>query len=94
MLVQDLRDAASLVGVLAFCTGATAYYYVVFYRSRLVPRWLSAWGLAGTALGLIAALLVLFREIGMLSRPARTASVADPPEPVSLSGRRRCRRSR
>ena len=68
VLVRDLRHAASLVGVLAFYTGATAYY-VVFYRSWLVPRWLSVWGLAGTALGLTAALLVLFREIGMLSGP-------------------------
>jgi hypothetical protein len=47
-LVRDLRDAAGCVGFLAFCTGATLYY-LVFYRSQLIPRWLSAWGLAGTA---------------------------------------------
>ena len=29
-------------------------YYYVFYRSRLVPRWLSGWGLVGAALMLVA----------------------------------------
>jgi len=65
-LVRDLRDSAGCVGVLAFYTGATLYY-LIFYRSRLIPRWLSAWGLAGTALGLVAGLLVLFQSIGTLS---------------------------
>ena len=29
-------------------------YYYVLYRSRLVPRWLSGWGLAGAGLCLVA----------------------------------------
>jgi len=49
-LLLTLRDQASLAGVLAFYLGASMYYYV-FYRPRLIPRWLSGWGLAGTALG-------------------------------------------
>lgn len=65
-LVRDLRDAASCVGVLAFCTGATLYY-LIFYRSQLIPRWLSLWGLAGTVLCLAAGLLVLFQSIAVLS---------------------------
>ena len=65
-LVRDLRDAAGCVGFLAFCTGATLYY-LVFYRSRLIPRWLSAWGLAGTAISLVSGLLVLFQSIAVLS---------------------------
>jgi uncharacterized protein DUF4386 len=65
-LVRDLRDSAGCVGILAFYTGATLYY-LVFYRSQLIPRWLSAWGLAGTVLGLVAGLLVLFQSIAVLS---------------------------
>jgi hypothetical protein len=65
-LVRDLRDSAGCVGVLAFYTGATLYY-LIFYRSRLIPRWLSAWGLAGVVLGLAAGLLVLFRSVAPLS---------------------------
>lgn len=65
-LVRDLRDAAGVVGVLAFCTGATLYY-LIFYRSQLIPRWLSVWGLAGTVLCLTAGLLVLLQSIAVLS---------------------------
>ncbi len=65
-LVRDLRDSASCVGVLAFCTGATLYY-LIFYRSQLIPRWLSVWGLVGTVLCLTAGLLVLFQSITVLS---------------------------
>jgi hypothetical protein len=54
------------VGVLAFCTGATLYY-LIFYRSQLIPRWLSVWGLVGTVLCLTAGLLVLFQSIAVLS---------------------------
>jgi hypothetical protein len=56
------------VPVLAFYTGATLYY-LIFYRSQLIPRWLSAWGLAGTALGLTAGLQVFFQSIAVLSGP-------------------------
>lgn len=64
-LVRDMRDSAGCVAVLAFYIGATLYY-VTFYQSRLIPRWLSVWGMAGTALGLAAGLLVLFQAIGAL----------------------------
>jgi Domain of unknown function (DUF4386) len=65
-LLRTLRDQSGLTGVMAFCIGASLYYYV-FYRSRLIPRWLSGWGLAGTALALVAAMLVLFRAAGYMS---------------------------
>jgi hypothetical protein len=65
-LVRDLRNSAGCVAVLAFYAGATLYY-LIFYRSQLIPRWLSVWGLAGTAFGLTAGLLVLFQAIGTLS---------------------------
>jgi hypothetical protein len=65
-LIRDLRDSAGTVGVLAFCTGATLYY-LIFYRSQLIPRWLSVWGLVGTVLCLTADLLVLFQSIAVLS---------------------------
>lgn len=47
------------VGVLTFGLGAFMYY-VVFYKSRLVPRWLSAWGLVGVTLVTVSSLLVMF----------------------------------
>ncbi|HEY3437367.1 MAG TPA: DUF4386 domain-containing protein [Actinotalea sp.] len=65
-LLLALRDRASMTGVLAFYLGGTLYY-VIFFRSRLVPRWLSGWGIAATTLGLTAALLVFFGLTEMFS---------------------------
>jgi hypothetical protein len=65
-LLKAGRDWASLVGILAFYPGALMYYFV-FYKSRLVPRWLSGWGVVAAALGLVAALLVLFRVTTSMS---------------------------
>jgi Domain of unknown function (DUF4386) len=65
-LLRAFRDQTSLTGVLAFYLGALMYYYI-FFRSRLIPRWLSAWGFAGAVLGLAAGLLVLFRATGFMS---------------------------
>jgi hypothetical protein len=53
---------------LVFCLGALMYYYI-FYHTRLVPRWLSDWGLLGATLGIVASLLVMFRLIAPLSAP-------------------------
>lgn len=54
-----VRDHAGVVAVLAFCLGAFLYY-TVFFQARLVPRWLSGWGLAAIILLLVACVLALF----------------------------------
>lgn len=41
--------------VLAFLSGALMHYYVLF-ATRLIPRWLSVWGLAAVALAVVAAI--------------------------------------
>jgi hypothetical protein len=83
-LIRDLRDSAGTVGVLAFCTGATLYY-LIFYRSQLIPRWLSLWGLAGTALCLTAALLVLFQSIAALSSTQAALSLPLGAQEITLA---------
>jgi hypothetical protein len=49
-----------------WCIGA-AIYYTVFYRARLLPRWLSAWGLLSLLLMLIGAITAMFGLISAFS---------------------------
>jgi hypothetical protein len=59
-LLLAAKDLAGFVlGVMAFCIGG-GLYYVVFYRTRLVPRWLSAWGLVALVLLFSAVIITLF----------------------------------
>jgi hypothetical protein len=67
VLLTAARDwLGPMAGVLTFGLGALMYYWVL-YQARLVPRWLSAWGLVGITLVLVAGLLVMFRLAGPLS---------------------------
>jgi uncharacterized protein DUF4386 len=54
--------------VLAFCIGALMYY-ITFYQTKLVPRWLSGWGLGGVTLLAAGAILVMFGVVAPLSTP-------------------------
>lgn len=61
-LILEVRVWAGFVlGVIAFCIGGSLYYYIM-YRSRLIPRWLSAWGLVGLASIFLMTLLLAFGE--------------------------------
>lgn len=48
--------------LICFSIGASMYY-VVFYQHRLVPRWLSGWGLISITLVTIASVMVMFGVI-------------------------------
>lgn len=66
-LLLAANDQANQVAVtLAWCTGALMYYSL-FYKYKLIPRWLSGWGIAGISLAATASILFLFGVVGPFS---------------------------
>jgi hypothetical protein len=60
---------------IAFSLGSLLFYYL-FYQSRLIPRWLSVWGLAGAVLYLASPLLDMFGHgFGVLMAPLAVAEL-------------------
>jgi len=58
-LLLSINQQAALAGVFAFSLGAFMYYYL-FFQSRLIPLWLSGWGIVAIILMLTACVLALF----------------------------------
>jgi hypothetical protein len=59
------KEIASF-GMIVFPLGGLMLYCLL-YRSNLVPRWLSGWGLVGVTFGLAAGLLVMFGAFSPIS---------------------------
>jgi hypothetical protein len=67
-LLMTVRSWAGMAGTLAFYPAALLYY-IVFYQSRLIPRWLSGWGIVAAAMGFSASILVVFQVITPMTTP-------------------------
>lgn len=65
-LILSMRDLTALLAVITFCIGGLMYY-TIFYQAKLIPRWLSGWGIIGAALCLISGILVMFNILSFLS---------------------------
>ena len=74
----------NLLSLLAFSIGALLYY-IIFYRTKLVPRWISAWGLVAAILGMLSCVLVLTGVIAPFSTEQILMAVPMLPQEMVLA---------
>lgn len=67
-LLMEAGGGSPFAGIV-FCLGALMFY-VVLYRSRLVPRWITVWGLAAIVPYLAAEFMPMFALLGPESSTA------------------------
>jgi len=60
-------DWAQLLGPRIFASLAALPFYFLLYQSKLLPRWISIWGLIGTPLYLASGLLPMFNLVDPIS---------------------------
>jgi hypothetical protein len=59
-LLLAVREwGGGVCSAIVFSLGSLMFYYLL-YKSKLIPRWLSGWGLIGAALYLLSGFLPLF----------------------------------
>jgi len=75
VLVKAGHDWVNGVSLLAFSIGALLYY-IIFYRTKLVPRWLSGWGLIGVILSMASVALV---TVGLIAPFSTTQIILNLP---------------
>jgi hypothetical protein len=65
-LMIDSDATSAVVQTLVFCLGA-AIFYVLLYRSRIVPRWIALWGLLAIPFYVAADVLAAYAVIAVNS---------------------------
>ena len=59
-LLLGVYDWTWIVGPLIFFALSTLPFYYMLYQSKLIPRWLSAWGLIGGIFVILYGLVAMF----------------------------------
>ncbi len=77
--------SALVLAHFGFVLGALMYYYV-FYRSNLIPRWLSGWGIVAIILHLTGAFITMFTQIDPFSTSTYLLSLPIGLNELTLAG--------
>ena len=62
-----LRDLTNHLGVILATGLGNLLFYLVLYRAKLIPKWLSIWGLSGNIVIMLASFFILFQLIEVVS---------------------------
>jgi hypothetical protein len=84
LLYAGYRWVGNVGSLLAFSIGCLLYY-IIFYRTKLVPRWLSAWGLVGGILTMLSCVLVTLGLIAPFSMEQIVLALPIAPQEMVLA---------
>lgn len=74
-LLRQARDWLNHIGMILPWSIGSVFLYGAFLRTRLIPRWLSIWGLVGAALTLVATILYMLDQIQIVTPAYLTLNV-------------------
>jgi hypothetical protein len=66
-LLRMGRDLVNHVFMILALSVGGLMFYLILFRTKLIPCWLSVWGLLGTTSTILASLLVLFHSIDIIT---------------------------
>jgi hypothetical protein len=62
----SIKSTSSNIGLMAWHTGAFIYY-LIFLRSKLIPSWLSIWGLVSIIITFASSILLMYSLLNQMS---------------------------
>jgi len=66
-LLQRARDFTNHVAMVVSASFSGILLYLLLLKEKLVPVWLSSWGIIGSVLAIVASVLVMLRAVSVIS---------------------------
>jgi hypothetical protein len=66
-LLRSCRDFVNHIAMILISSIGGLMFYYLLYKTKLIPRWLSLWGLLGTLFAVFASLLIMFDTIDIIT---------------------------
>lgn len=67
-LLQTARDLTNHVGTILSLSFGSLLLYTILLKSKLIPIWLSVWGLLATVLTIVSSYLIMFSLINVITQ--------------------------
>jgi Domain of unknown function (DUF4386) len=67
-LLRTGRDFVNHVAMTLTLSVGSLMFYFLLYQTKLIPRWLSLWGLSGTIITMLASFLIMFHVIDIITK--------------------------
>jgi len=66
-ILRSARDVVNHVAMIFTLSIGGLMFYILLYRTILLPHWIALWGVIGTLLTIFASLLIIFNQIEVIT---------------------------